>query len=64
MTTYSPIQLSTSLAISNRGNIMEKRHKRPILIRFNSNKEAVDIYVRIELKYFLAKLLYFHPGWK
>lgn len=40
---------------------MEKRQTRPVLIRFNSNKEAVDMYIRIELKYFLAKLLYSHP---
>lgn len=39
---------------------MEKRQTRPVLIRFNNHKEAVDLYIRIELKYFLKKLLYTH----
>lgn len=37
---------------------MEQRKKRPVLIRFNSQQEALDMYMRIELKYFLARLLY------
>lgn len=40
---------------------MEKRQeRRPVHIRFDSHKEAVNLYIRIELKYFLKKLLYTH----
>lgn len=40
---------------------MEKRQeRRPVHIHFNSPKEAVDLYIRIEFKYFLKKLLYSH----
>lgn len=39
---------------------MEKRQTRPVHIRFNSLQEAIDLYIQIELKYFLEKLLYTH----
>ena len=38
--------------------VLMDQQKRPVLIRFETRKEAVDLYVRIELKYFLAKLLF------
>lgn len=37
---------------------MEHSSKRPVIIRFNSREEAIDLYVRIEMRYFLYKLLY------
>lgn len=39
---------------------MDKRAKRPVVIRFSSTKEMVDITIKMELKYFLAKLIYAH----
>lgn len=39
---------------------MEKRLQRPVLIRFKSHKEAVDLYYSIEMKYFMLRLLYTH----
>lgn len=33
---------------------------RPVIIRFKDTKEMVDLTIRMELKYFLAKLLYAH----
>lgn len=43
---------------------MEKRSSRPVHIHFNSHKEAINLYIAIEMKYFLAKLLYSHAGSK
>lgn len=37
-----------------------KRTAGPVIIRFRDHKEMVDLTIRIELKYFLAKLLYSH----
>lgn len=39
---------------------MEKRQSRQVQIQFNSAEEAINLYVRIELKHFLARLLYSH----
>ena len=39
---------------------MEKRTARPVYIRFDSKQEAINLYIAIEMKYFLAKLLYSH----
>lgn len=39
---------------------MEKRQKRSIAIRFNTPQEAINLSIQIELKYFIAKLLFSH----
>ena len=40
-------------------DIMEKsRERRPVHFNFNNEQEMVDLYIRINLKYFLLKLLY------
>jgi hypothetical protein len=39
-----------------------KDQKRPVVIRFKNNKEAIDLYYAIDLKFFLAKLLYTHKS--
>jgi len=39
-------------------DIMEKRKRRPVHIIFNSKKEMIDMYYRIELSHFLKRLLY------
>jgi hypothetical protein len=38
----------------------DKKKARPILIRFSSTQELIDYTIRMELKYFVAKLLYSH----
>ena len=40
---------------------MERKNAGPVIIHFNDHKEMIDLNIRIELKYFLAKLLYTHP---
>ena len=40
------------------GDFMEKRERRPVHIKFENAKEAVDLRHRIALKYFLLALLY------
>jgi hypothetical protein len=37
-----------------------KKSAGPVIIRFANPQEAIDLTIRIELKYFLAKLLYSH----
>lgn len=37
-----------------------KKDARPIRIRFSSTQEMVDYTIRMELKYFLMKLIYNH----
>lgn len=37
---------------------MEKRPAGPVIIRFKDHNEMVDLTIRMELKYFMAKLLY------
>lgn len=39
-------------------DIMEKRKRRPVRIHFNNKKEMIDMYYRIELTFFLKRLLY------
>ncbi len=39
---------------------MDKRSNRPVVIRFTSAKECIDLTIKMELKYFLAKLIYAH----
>ena len=39
---------------------MEKRPAGPVIIRFNSRKEAIDLAIKINFKYFMLKLLYAH----
>lgn len=39
---------------------MESRRVGSVTIHFKDHKEAVDLAIRIELKYFIAKLLYAH----
>lgn len=37
-----------------------KKSAGPVIIHFANPQEAIDLAIRIELKYFLAKLLYSH----
>lgn len=37
---------------------MDMRKAGPVIIRFSDHNEMVDLTFRIELKYFLAKLLH------
>lgn len=39
---------------------MESRHVGSVTIHFKDRKEAVDLAIRIELKHFIARLLYVH----
>jgi hypothetical protein len=39
---------------------MEQRVKRPVVISFSSHQEAIDMYIAIEFKFFVQKLLYSH----
>lgn len=43
---------------------MDKRSNRPVVIRFSSNKECIDYTMKMELKYFLARLIFahYHPS--
>lgn len=61
MTYLSPIQ-STGLLVLNlqKEVLMDKRSNRPVVIRFSSPKECIDYTIKMELKYFLAKLIYSH----
>ena len=43
------------------GSFMDIKKAQPVMIRFKNPKEAVDLYISIELKYFLAKLFITHP---
>ena len=36
--------------------------KRKLIIRFNNPQEMVDVTIRMELKYFIAKLMYSHAS--
>lgn len=61
MTYQSPFKLVTSLVLQffKKEVLMENRKDSgSISIRFNSRKEAVDLAVKIELKYFMARLLF------
>ena len=39
---------------------MERKNAGPVIIHFNDHIEMINLTVRIELKYFLAKLLLSH----
>ena len=43
--------------------LMEKRQQRPVYIHFNSKQEAVNLYIQIEFRHFLEKLLLTQYNW-
>lgn len=60
MRVYLARQSATTSFLAKDSN-MANRAKSPIIIRFSSPKEAIDLSMKIELKYFIARLLYTSP---
>ena len=59
MTCLSPSYSIGPLLFFTKEVLMEsRRHSGPVIIRFNNVQEVVDITMKIELKYFVMRLLY------
>lgn len=63
MTSQSPIIASSTAYMKStlKEVLMESSYKAgPVIIRFQSREEAINLKIKIELKYFIMKLLYAH----
>lgn len=62
MTYLSPIfkSLVPFCPKSKKEVLMDTRAKGPVVIRFSSPKECIDYTIKMELKYFLARLIFAH----
>ena len=58
MANHSPFKSNATPIALDKENITDKHQKRPVNIHFKNEQEAIDLYIRIQFKYFLMKLLY------